>query len=424
MRISLCLPTSIRRTFTETNAVNELLFDISFTVSIASARLTLETYFTSCGEESGASECRYADRIGTLVTTLTALYAVAHALLVYSNRLQTEELAHNVLLYMLMAGNVLFGANALICQPTPSAIVPPDSGAVSYEEHYFATSPGQARTGSVSNCQALLDPEFESSTFYWGYAAAIAAQCFIVTGMFLRVCLLPHARPWALHYIAAYGTAAVLWATMAAVEHRAVRLVTAWAWPVLYVALTVLSTRPDIVVPSPLPRHLAVRSRKFFLVMMTQVLQAMVQPTLRYDASAYSLAAWVLVLLFAFKLLVFDFDNGHRATGFTEPGWMAEVLWTLCGWLLAIGLTVLGATVTASLRDVSPHDEFPPLHDTVRMRLRWTMAVAVTLCLLSTCGMQLALKGSGKHVRRLGKTMRLVLRACIALVCLVSPLAV
>jgi len=150
----------------------------------------------------------------------------------------------------------------------------------------------------------------------------------------------------------------------------------------------------------------------------------MVQPTLRYDGNAYSLAAWVLVLLFAFKLLVFDFDNGHRATGFTSPIWPAEVLWTMCGLLLAIGLTVLGATVTAALRDVSPHDEYPPLVPKVRDQLRWTMSAAVTLCLLSTCGMQLALKGSGKHVRRLGKTARLVVRACIALLCMLSPLAV
>jgi len=64
--------------------VNELLFDISFTVSIASARLTLETYFSSV--DSGAAAGLWA-RVGTLVATLTALYAVAHALLVYSNRI-------------------------------------------------------------------------------------------------------------------------------------------------------------------------------------------------------------------------------------------------------------------------------------------------------------------------------------------------
>jgi len=90
--------------------------------------------------------------------------------------------------------------------------------------------------------------------------------------LFIRVSLIERARTWALHYIVTYGLAGLLWAVMAGVPNHAVRLVTAWAWPVLYTVLTVLSTRPEVVVPSPLPRHLAVRSRKFFLVMMTQVL--------------------------------------------------------------------------------------------------------------------------------------------------------
>lgn len=104
--------------------------------------------------------------------------------------------------------------------------------------------------------------------------------------------------------------------------------------------------------------------------------------------------------------------QGSRASGFTGNERITEAIWTCANFFLGGCFTILGASIAAVL--MKRNLVITPQAQTIsRPKLRWILCISIALAIISSCVIQLSLRGIGSNVRRWRKRTRILIRALI-----------
>eukprot|EP01138_Halocafeteria_seosinensis_P011968 gb/GECG01012231.1/.p1 GENE.gb/GECG01012231.1/~~gb/GECG01012231.1/.p1 ORF type:complete len:584 (+),score=45.32 gb/GECG01012231.1/:1-1752(+) len=385
----------LREKVSENNTVNEVFYDIVFAMALGTARNELVSSYLSCPEDA---YCNRPLEFALFVLLFAQFWFHAFQLVLFSNRFTTEEFSYNLALYGHMAAIVIMAVNGSNCVPTED--------------------------GRDEICSSVFDVTSRYTHVFRVFAfGSIISQ--VLSGMqFLRASFIPEAKYWCYVYGVGNLLNALLWLLGMAVAHTEVAQCTVATLSFVIYALTeIIAKHGSIYLPTLLPAHYAVRTRKFASVMLTQVLSGIIQPRFSYHMEVWKFIAGVLLMGFLFKILYFDFEQGSPVTGFTGNEHITEVLWTFANFSLGCSFTSVGACIAAVLLRANIAAS-PTAKDISVTRLRWTLCLSVCFASLSSCAIQLSLRGLGTNVRRWRKQNRLTLRALTGLCTLLIPLII
>eukprot|EP01138_Halocafeteria_seosinensis_P012459 gb/GECG01012731.1/.p1 GENE.gb/GECG01012731.1/~~gb/GECG01012731.1/.p1 ORF type:complete len:408 (+),score=38.92 gb/GECG01012731.1/:1-1224(+) len=272
----------LRETISDNNAVNELFYDIVFSLALASARTEFIDSFLAC--PSTDHSCSTGEKLWVFVLMFGQFWFHAFQLVLYTNRFTTEEFSYNIALYLHMASNVIMAVNGSACTKTDIE--------------------GQQL------CMSVFDaPTSQLSAFrIFGVGSALAQALTAV--QFFRVSRIYSARAWCYTYGFGNAINCLVWIVgIFAARSVSSRIMIGSFSLGIYVIVELFAKRREVFLNTLLPSHFALRMRKFAIVMLTQLLSGVIQPRFEYPADIWIFLAGSLFLAFLFKILYFDFDQ-------------------------------------------------------------------------------------------------------------------
>lgn len=370
---------ALRDALTESNAVNELLLDIAFALSLP----PLIAIWPAKPDDGD-----WTATLGDFVLLFMVRWVPHFASVVFSNRTKTEEFLANVTLYVLILCYTLMAVASTTC-----------SG-----------------TGGAGQCHSILAKGYEAPLTWTVFCVALAA-CHAVHGiMFGRGMWHDAAGKFCRVYATGHGLIAMTWALGALAEVRSERLAV-FASAIAVVCLMEVTSKLDgIFLPSAVPSHLSIRMRKFQIVGLTQVFAGLVQPRLEYSADMLGFTAGTIACIAAVKIIFFDWDQGHIGGRYLHPIWVFETLWEGFNMMLSACATLLGAACALTLRANTDPDN--PLANDIS--IRWLFCGAFAGIMTCATAINLTLRGAGSGVRRWRKRSRILVRIVIATLCLTA----
>ena len=365
----------------------------------------------ACG--TPLAECNFGvNMLGSFIIFFTFFWN-AHLMVVYSNRFTTgdwhpaaplhvcakastaplrlaEEFGHNIWMYASMGCMSLMAVSSVDC------------------------------IGSATHCASIMSSGLRGTASFGVFALAAAVTNALTGLQFMRTVYMKRVRMYSALYGGGCLVAAVAWTLGAVFATTATQhLLVAGCISIWHIAVDVATRLPSVELPTRLPEHKASRFRKFGVVMLTQLLMGVLSPGAAYNTRGYVFAAGVLALTMLHKTVHYDFNQGHKADGWSGVPRISEWLYVMMNLVLAGTFTALGAVVHAIITDVTnPAIAISPAR---ALRVKWMLCSAMALALFASIAIQTLLRGKGKRVRRCGKKVRMSFRTLLALVTLLAP---
>jgi hypothetical protein len=389
-------PFGLRSELTESNAISELLFDVTFAVSLQ----PLQLIWPLSGWPSSRTVFEFA-------ALFCSRFFLSLHMAVYSNRFKNEEFCDNITKAVMMLGFVMIATSSVRCD------------------------------GSV--CRSILQTNEDSGAVtdasFQVLCIATALCHLVLAGMYSRGCCKPKTASFCRVYSISNLILAVIWLGTSLVQEDTPRLFMLAVVIVVLLLTEIVVRAPALYLRTSQAAHLSTRMRKFQVVSITQVFAGLAQPRLDYSVSLFLFAAGAVSQVLATKVLFFDFEGIHRSDkGFVEPQWVTESVWVAMHMLLAASVTIFGSACSLTVRVVSGLMELegpaateaakaqkPGMEEALRASM-WMFCASSAMLIACLTVLSLVLKGSGSQKRRLRKRYRMAIRCAAAGLVLIMPI--